>query len=93
MEAIITQIQQTSMVEWFGTVAGLTGVTLSIKEKVLAWPFFIICYGLYAYLSFGASLYAAMLLNACFIPFALYGWWKWGMACLLYTSPSPRDRG
>ena len=85
MEAIITHIQQTSMVEWLGTAAGLTGVTLSIKEKVLAWPFFIICYGLYAYLSFGASLYAAMLLNACFIPFALYGWWKWGIASRLKT--------
>lgn len=80
MEALITQIQQTSMAEWLGTAAGLIGVTLSIKEKVLAWPFFIICYGLYAYLSYGASLYAAMTLNACFIPFSIYGWWKWGVS-------------
>jgi len=80
MEAIITQIQQTSMVEWLGTATGLIGVTLSIKEKVLAWPFFIFCYGLYAYLSYGASLYAVMFLNVCFIPISLYGWWKWGMA-------------
>ncbi len=80
MEAFITQIQQISLVEWLGTAAGLIGVTLSIKEKVLAWPFFILCYGLYAYLSYGASLYAAMTLNACFIPFSVYGWWKWGMA-------------
>ena len=80
MEAFITQIQQTSMVEWLGAATGLIGVTLSIKEKVLAWPFFIICYGLYAYLSYSVSLYAAMSLNVCFIPFSLYGWWKWGMA-------------
>ena len=68
------------MVEWLGTATGLIGVYFSIKEKVLAWPFFIICYGLYIYLSYSASLYAAMTLNACFIPFSLYGWWKWGMA-------------
>lgn len=80
MEAFIAQIQQTSLVEWLGTATGLIGVTLGIKEKVLAWPFFILCYGLYAYLSYGASLYAAMTLNACFIPFSVYGWWKWGMA-------------
>lgn len=80
MEAFITQIQQTSMVEWLGAATGLIGVTLSIKEKVLAWPFFIVCYGLYAYLSYSVSLYAAMSLNICFIPFSLYGWWKWGMA-------------
>ena len=80
MEEIITQIQQTSMVEWLGTAAGLIGVYLSIKEKVLAWPFFLFCYGLYAYLSYGASLYAAMTLNACFIPISAYGWWKWGVA-------------
>lgn len=78
MEAIIAQIQGTSMVEWLGTATGLAGVYLSIKEKVLAWPCFLLCYGLYAYLSYSAALYAAMTLNACFIPFSLYGWWKWG---------------
>lgn len=77
MESFIDQIQQTSLVEWLGTATGLLGVYLSIKEKVLAWPLYILCYGLYAYLSFAASLYAAMILNACFIPISIYGWWQW----------------
>lgn len=77
MDLFIEQIQQTSLVEWLGTGTGLAGVYLSIKEKVLAWPFYILCYGLYAYLSFSAGLYAAMALNACFIPISLYGWWQW----------------
>lgn len=80
MDTILTQIQQTSLVEWLGTATGLAGVYLSIKEKVLAWPFFILCYGLYVWLSFGASLYAAMALNACFIPISIYGWVKWAKA-------------
>lgn len=77
MEAIITQIQQTPLVEWIGAAAGLIGVYLSIKEKVLAWPFFILCYAMYVFLSIEASLFAAMTLNACFIPIAIYGWWQW----------------
>lgn len=77
METIISQAQQTSWVEWFGTAAGLIGVYWSIKERVLAWPFFILCYSSYVYLSLSASLYAAMGLNACFIPISFYGWWRW----------------
>lgn len=80
MEEIVTQLQQTSLVEWLGTATGLLGVYLSIKEKVLAWPFFIMCYGLYVYLSFSASLYSAMALNACFIPIGIYGWREWSRA-------------
>lgn len=80
METIITQIQQTSMVEWLGTATGLVGVYLSVKGKILAWPLFIVCYGLYAYLSFSAALYAAMALNVCFIPIAVYGWWQWSVS-------------
>lgn len=77
MDLLIEQIRQTSLVEWLGTATGLAGVYLSIKEKALAWPFYILCYLLYAYLSFSAGLYAAMALNACFIPISLYGWRQW----------------
>ncbi|MDQ8188403.1 nicotinamide riboside transporter PnuC [Pelagicoccus sp. SDUM812002] len=80
MDTFIEQIQQTSLVEWLGTATGLVGVYLSIKEKVLAWPFYILCYALYAYLSYSAALYAAMALNACFIPISIFGWWQWSRA-------------
>lgn len=86
MDTLLNQIQQTSLVEWLGTLTGLIGVYLSIKEKVLAWFFFIICYGSYAYLSYSASLYAAMALNICFIPIALYGWWQWSRPTRKETS-------
>lgn len=77
METIILQFKETSMIEWLGTIAGLVGVSLSIKEKILAWPLFIICYCVYIILSFRADLYAAMVLNACFIPISIYGWIQW----------------
>lgn len=77
METIILQIKQTSLLEWVGTISGLVAVYLSVKEKILAWPIFIICYGVYAYLFFKASIFATMTLNAVFIPISLYGWWNW----------------
>tara|TARA_B110000037_G_scaffold216821_1_gene276648 strand:+ start:1412 stop:2026 length:615 start_codon:yes stop_codon:yes gene_type:complete len=90
MDTFINQIQQTSTVEWLGTVTGIIGVYLSIKEKALAWAFFIICYGLYVYLSFSASLFAAMALNACFIPIAIYGWWQWSRTEKNDEKPNPK---
>lgn len=77
MDTLINQVQQTSLIEWLGTATGLLGVYLSIKEKVLAWFFYILCYALYAYLSYSIALYAAMVLNICFIPIGIYGWWQW----------------
>lgn len=77
MDTILEQIQQTSLAEWLGTATGPIAVYLSIKQKVLAWPLYILCYGLYAYLSFTAGLYATMGLNTCFILISIYGWWEW----------------
>ena len=77
MDLFIEQLKQTSLLEWAGTGSGLAAVYLSIKQKTLAWPLFILCYGIYVYLSFQASLTGAMVLNAVFIPIAIYGWWSW----------------
>ncbi len=90
MDTLIDQIQQTSLVEWLGTATGLVGVFLSIKEKVLAWPFYILCYGLYVYLSFSASLFGAMALNAVFIPIGIYGWWQWSRTAKTDENSEPQ---
>lgn len=77
LDSLVSQIQNTSWIEWLGTITGLIAVVLSIREKVLAWPLYIACYGFYIVLSFQASLPAAMVLNSVFIPISIYGWWKW----------------
>ena len=56
--------------------AGILGVWLSIKQKVAAWPLFILCYGCYLYLYFG-NLKAFAGMNAVFILISIYGWIKW----------------
>ena len=56
---------------------GILGVWLSVKERVLAWPCFIICYASYVYISYTFELPALMFMNAAFIGLAIYGWTKW----------------
>jgi len=77
MEALWAQILATSGLEWLGTLTGIVGVYLSIKEKVAAWPLFIICYSSYVFLSFEAGLLAAVFMNLVFIVLSAYGWWRW----------------
>ncbi|MGF1530389.1 MAG: nicotinamide riboside transporter PnuC [Puniceicoccaceae bacterium] len=66
-----------SPLELVGMASGILAVFLSIQERILAWPVFIFCYGVYVFISYQAALPAAMILNAAFIPLSLYGWWKW----------------
>lgn len=58
-------------------VAGIVGVWLSIKEKILAWPLFITCYGCYVYISYVFGLPALMGMNIVFVGLSVYGWMKW----------------
>jgi nicotinamide mononucleotide transporter len=77
LDTILTQFANTMWVEWLGMVTGITGVWLSIKEKLAAWPFFITCYGCYVYFSYHYGLHAFMGMNIVFIAISLYGFWRW----------------
>jgi len=77
LEEITIQIATTTWVEWLGTISGIIGVWLSIKEKIAAWPLFITCYGAYIALSWQAGLHGALMMNAVFVALSLYGWLSW----------------
>ncbi|MFO8027548.1 MAG: nicotinamide riboside transporter PnuC [Opitutales bacterium] len=77
LDTLLTQFAKTSWVEWLGMLAGISGVWLSIKEKIAAWPLFITCYSCYVYISYHYGLYAFMGMNIGFIVISLYGFWKW----------------
>jgi nicotinamide mononucleotide transporter len=76
-EAIASELASVQPAEWLGMLTGVTGVYLSIKEKLLAWPLFILCYATYVFLSWQAALYATLLLNTAFIFISVYGWLNW----------------
>jgi nicotinamide mononucleotide transporter len=77
MDDFLSQISKISPIDWFAMLAGIIGVYLSVKEKTLAWLFFILCYIAYVYISFRESYYAFGGMNITFVAIAGYGWYKW----------------
>ncbi|PXA05374.1 hypothetical protein DDZ13_00470 [Coraliomargarita sinensis] len=77
LDQFFNQLAETSPVEWLAMVVGISGVWLSIKEKIAAWPCFITCYSCYVYISYDYGLHAFMGMNIAFIAISLYGFWKW----------------
>lgn len=76
-EELVRQIAATSWIEWLGTLTGISGVWLSIRERTAAWPLFITCYSSYIFLSWQAGLYGALLMNVVFVALSVYGWFCW----------------
>lgn len=87
LEEIRTQIAETSWVEWLGTVSGIVGVWLSVKEKLGAWPLFITCYCSYVFLSWRAGLHGALAMNAVFVTISVYGWLSWSRSTGTVSTP------
>lgn len=76
MVTLLEQLAATTALQWIAMAAGILGVWLSIRQKVAAWPLFILCYGCYLYLYFG-NLKAFAGMNAVFILISIYGWIQW----------------
>ena len=63
--------------ELFGTIFGIIGVWLTIKENILCFPVGIVNVGLYAWLFASAKLYADSALQVIYIALLIYGWYNW----------------
>jgi nicotinamide mononucleotide transporter len=80
MDTLLNQLGAISPIDWLAMATGITGVYLSIKEKIFAWPLFILCYGCYVYISFRGNYFAFGGMNILFVAIASYGWFKWASA-------------
>ena len=69
--------EQISWVELIGTIFGIAGVWLTVKEKILCFPVGIVNVALYAWLFFHSRLYADALLQLVYIILLIYGWYSW----------------
>jgi nicotinamide mononucleotide transporter len=88
-DSLFKQIAAIAVIDWLAMFSGIIGVYLSIKERLSAWPFFILCYSAYVYISLRSGYYAFGAMNAGFIFIAIYGWCKWsGIA-----NPSKKANG
>jgi nicotinamide mononucleotide transporter len=66
-----------STLEILGTVLGITGVWLMIRQNILAWPVGMVQVTIYGWVFHGAKLYSDAILQVFFFVILAYGWWHW----------------
>lgn len=63
--------------EIIGTVLGVVGVALMIRQNVWGWPVGIVQVAISAWVFFEARLYSDVILQGFFVVIQTYGWWHW----------------
>lgn len=80
-----------SFYEILGTLLGIIGVWLMIRQNVWGWPVGLVQVSVYAWVFFQAKLYSDALLQFFFFAIQAYGWWHW-LRGDEETSAQPRAR-
>ncbi len=60
-----------------GTVLGVIGVWLMIRQNIWGWPVGLVQVAVYAWVFYDVKLYSDALLQVCFFGIQLYGWIHW----------------
>ena len=60
-----------------GTVLGIIGVWLMIRQNLWGWPVGLMQVAVYAWVFYSAKLYSDALLQIAFFLIQAYGWWHW----------------
>jgi nicotinamide mononucleotide transporter len=66
-----------SLWEIIGSILGIIGVALMIRQSVWGWPVGLVQVAIYAWVFFAAKLYSDALLQVFFFGIQAYGWWHW----------------
>lgn len=66
-----------SSAELAGTVLGVVGVALMVRQNVWAWPVGLLQVAISAWVFLGAKLYSDVVLQGFFFAIQAYGWWHW----------------
>jgi nicotinamide mononucleotide transporter len=82
-----------SIWEIIGTVLGVTGVWLMIRQNIWGWPVGLVQVAVYAWVFFDTKLYSDAILQVFFFAIQAYGWWHWLKGNeVRATSPAPNPR-
>ncbi len=65
-----------SLPEIIGTLLGVIGVGLMIRQNIWGWPVGLVQVALSAWVFVGAKLYSDALLQLFFFALQAYGWWR-----------------
>lgn len=60
-----------------GSVLGVIGVWLMIRQNIWGWPVGLVQVAVYAWVFYDVKLYSDALLQLCFFGIQLYGWIHW----------------
>lgn len=63
--------------EIIGTVLGVIGVWLMIRQNIWGWPVGLVQVAVYGWVFFDAKLYSDAILQGCFFALQAYGWAHW----------------
>jgi nicotinamide mononucleotide transporter len=74
---IITNWLTVHYLEFSGAVLGLIYISLSVRQKILTWPFGIATSVLYAFVFYASRFYAGMGLQIYYVAMSVYGWYFW----------------
>jgi len=74
---LISQLHQTSTLEWVAVVTGFICIYLAARESIWNWPISIISVISYGFLFFREAMYGDMTLQIYFLFTAFYGWYFW----------------
>jgi nicotinamide mononucleotide transporter len=77
MDALLSGIAQTSLLEWIAVCTGILSVWFSMRENILVYPVGIVSVLIYVWLGFQYKLYADMGVNFYYFIVSLYGWYHW----------------
>lgn len=66
-----------SLFEIIGTVLGVAGVWLMIRQNIWAWPVGLVQVAVSGWIFYEAKLYSDTILQGFFFAIQVYGWWHW----------------
>ena len=73
----ISQVRQTSLLEYIAVVTGIASVFFSKKENILVYPVGLINTIIYVYISIEGSLFGEASVNFYYTVMSIYGWILW----------------
>jgi nicotinamide mononucleotide transporter len=83
-----------SIWEIIGTLLGVVGVTLMIRQNIWGWPVGLAQVAVYGWVFYGAKLYSDVILQGFFFVIQAYGWWHWWQGPgARATPPAVNERG
>jgi len=77
IDQFVSQLRETTPLEFIGVIAGIVSVWFSRKEHILVYPTGLINTMIYVYLSFKYHLIGEATVNIYYTIMSLYGWFLW----------------